>query len=683
MTPKPAPILKNCEDAPPPVVERECRALIHRADNAASARDAAQRIRELATFWPNAPSLGLAYALAMEKTRCREGMLELWTQTHLRFPDDPLALRYRLRWLARSRRAADGAPLVEERVAREPDPHVARLMRAQLLAELRDDASVRSILDDHLRERPQDEAARMFYARKLREWGEGEAALGVLAPMLAKPDAPRLLQNFARELRDVLDVLRRIDAGFGRDGAPLFVAALRTAVRSFERRKPRALPPDRLGSVALITGTLGAGGAERQLSCTAAMLETLRKTGAEIRGRSVSGKVHVVVKSHAAEGGHDFFLPQLLDNEIQITQINDITPDSWEALGVNDPDLLALLPFLPSGAIFGLRRLTRFFRENAIDVAYIWQDGAVLFAALAALLASVPRIVLNVRGLPPNLRKHNHRAEYADLYRTLAAVPGVRFITNAETVARAYCDWLDFPPERFSIIRNGVEPLPQKPTEADRLRWLRFEARTDLATETIGGVFRLDLDKRPLLWIDFAAAYLRARPRARFVIVGAGPLLQQCRERATLLGAQKRILFVGRSTTVGYWLTKMDAMVLLSQFEGLPNVLIEAQMTGVPVVSTPAGGAGEAFVPDVTGLLTRTVENLDMAALCEQVSRVVGWRSNDPGFSQRVRGVARERFSVEAMIERAIEVLCSDDEAAVYQRGQSDSALDGCGERAG
>ena len=135
--PKPAPVMKSREESPPLAVEQECLRLIHSADNAAAARAAAQRIRELMTFWPDAPSLCLAHALVMEKTRCREGMLEFWTQTHLRIPDNLVALRYRLRWLARSRRPEDGAALIEARLAKESDAANARLLRAQLLAELR------------------------------------------------------------------------------------------------------------------------------------------------------------------------------------------------------------------------------------------------------------------------------------------------------------------------------------------------------------------------------------------------------------------------------------------------------------------------------------------------------------------------------------------------------------------
>jgi len=48
----------------------------------------------------------------------------------------------------------------------------------------------------------------------------------------------------------------------------------------------------------------------------------------------------------------------------------------------------------------------------------------------------------------------------------------------------------------------------------------------------------------------------------------------------------------------------LDLFVLSSRTEALPNVLIEAQMAGVPIVSFDVGGVRETIIKGVTGLLT-------------------------------------------------------------------------------
>src|SRR5690606_22402181 len=103
-------------------------------------------------------------------------------------------------------------------------------------------------------------------------------------------------------------------------------------------------------------------------------------------------------------------------------------------------------------------------------------------------------------------------------------VPGVVFVSNSRKAAEAYSEWLDIPIMRFHILYNGVPDLATDASVDDREKWEAFQAGTEDATETIGGVFRLEPDKRPQLWIKLAALYLKERPKARFVIVGDGRL---------------------------------------------------------------------------------------------------------------------------------------------------------------
>ena len=55
-------------------------------------------------------------------------------------------------------------------------------------------------------------------------------------------------------------------------------------------------------------------------------------------------------------------------------------------------------------------------------------------------------------------------------------------------------------------------------------------------------------------------------------------------------GLKRRILLTGFEEDVASWLDEMDIFLLTSITEGLPNVLIEAQGFGVPVVTTDVEG---------------------------------------------------------------------------------------------
>lgn len=204
------------------------------------------------------------------------------------------------------------------------------------------------------------------------------------------------------------------------------------------------------------------------------------------------------------------------------------------------------------------------------------------------------------------------RPEYQAFYRAMAQIPGVSFISNNVCAAKAYADWLDIPHDRFAIVYNGVEPMHTEPSDDCEKRWSAFADATSDSDHTIGGVFRFNTDKQPLLWIRFAARYLKHHPRTRIVLVGGGRLLPNAQSLAEELGISDRILFVGSSNRVGYWMRKMDVLVLLSRYEGLPNVLIEAQYMGVRVVTTPAGGASECLIDGVTGGVLECAEHPDL-----------------------------------------------------------------------
>lgn len=652
-----------------PPIRDECAELIRRADNAETAQQVLPRLKHLLSRFPDELDTNLAHALVTEMTRVREGMLELWTEVHERFPGNFKAFQYRLRWLSRLRRVSEGLDILEKHYPSLPLDVDARLNKAELLTELREIAGARQVFDSILSDFPDAVRGPVQYAKRLRDWGELDRAVEVLAPVVSQPHAPKAAIAMSEELQRGLATLDRLASDWRSAELPSYVTVLQCAIGRFADRFVSAIDHSRLGSVTLITGSLGTGGAERQLARTAARLERARRIGSDIASRQIRGPVQVVVKSLAHDGNHDFFLPMIASERVESYQIDNMKPVPHGDLTIADEDLRCLLPFIPAHANYGVQRLVQHFRANRTEVAYIWQDGAVLFAALAALIAGVPRIVLNVRGLPPILRPHLYRAEYGAMYKALAGIPGVEFMSNSVAVARAYCDWLDLPATRFAVVYNGVERLPPDPAHPDEERWSAFEKRTADATETIGGVFRIDIDKRPELWIEFACQYYRRHPRARFVLVGSGPLFARVRQQASDLGIADRILFVGRSSTVGYWLTKMDALVLLSRFEGLPNVLIEAQMAGIPVVSTPAGGACEAFVHGVTGLAADTVENVDIESLCRKVMQIVVWSLSNRYIQSSIRQIASEKFSTQSMVEKTVRVLTGGTEAEIPDSG--------------
>ena len=74
------------------------------------------------------------------------------------------------------------------------------------------------------------------------------------------------------------------------------------------------------------------------------------------------------------------------------------------------------------------------------------------------------------------------------------------------------------------------------------------------------------------------------------------------------------------------WLEAFDLFLLTSSIEGLPNVLIEAQAAGVPVLSTPAGGSEDTFSNYSSGVLLEDDSSTEIAeSICRSLEDV-RWR---------------------------------------------------------
>jgi glycosyltransferase involved in cell wall biosynthesis len=483
------------------------------------------------------------------------------------------------------------------------------------------------------------------------------------AAQIARENAARLSPALTRlrgTLALALQVLNERDPDRHARGDSSSVAALGCILKILAARRTQPPATRRLTDVALITGHLGAGGAELQMARTAEMLAAAAGSRQKIAGVKLAPPFHVIVNSLAPEPGRplNFFRPRLARRKIPILSMEDFPVVEPEDLSPDDPTIAALLPLLHPNIRKGLR-LTPWYRSKNIQVAYIWQDGPILQFAVAALLAGVPRVVLNFRGMPPVLRWKMHLPEYEALYTALAVMPGVTLVCNSSKVAQAYSEWIGFPRDAFHLVLNGAGLHSAHPGSPELKIWSEFNASTKDATITVGGIFRMHPNKRPLEWLRFARRYLDSHPKARFVLIGSGMLFDTVKEVAQALGLTGRLLMIRQTKAGTFWLRKMDVFVLLSRYEGTPNVLIEAQLAGVPVVCTPVANATDTFVNGVTGVATSSTAEVDADDVVSKVDQIVA-HARGTLYRYAQRHIAA-RYSARSMIEHTTRILSGHD----------------------
>jgi glycosyltransferase involved in cell wall biosynthesis/tetratricopeptide (TPR) repeat protein len=235
----------------------------------------------------------------------------------------------------------------------------------------------------------------------------------------------------------------------------------------------------------------------------------------------------------------------------------------------------------------------------------VMSDLIGLPAMLAASLVGVPRVVISARNVPPPTRRQSDSL-LRPAYQAALARDRISLVTNSSATAQAFVEWLGKPSARVGVIYNGVD-VDGLVSQRDPAVTAAHRRALDIpdGARVVGSIFQARRQKRPRLWIDAAAIVAQRAPDVAFVLVG--DKLQRDDVSATLAqcGLQGRLHRPGIRNDVANWLDLMDVVLLTSETEGTPNVLLEAQALGRPVVATAVGGTAESFMPGVTGGVAR------------------------------------------------------------------------------
>ncbi|MFI0460367.1 MAG: glycosyltransferase family 4 protein, partial [Candidatus Thiodiazotropha endolucinida] len=128
----------------------------------------------------------------------------------------------------------------------------------------------------------------------------------------------------------------------------------------------------------------------------------------------------------------------------------------------------------------------------------------------------------------------------------------------------------------------------------------------------IANIGRLSPEKRQDIFLN-AAKYLVGKNRDLiFLIVGVGPEEERLRALANELGISARVIFSGYRNDMVDIYNGIDLVVQSSNTEGMPNVVLESLLMGVPVIATNVGGTAQIVQHNVNGVL---IESEDLSAL--------------------------------------------------------------------
>ncbi len=313
------------------------------------------------------------------------------------------------------------------------------------------------------------------------------------------------------------------------------------------------------------------------------------------------------------------------------------------------------IPFVrrlsPLAHLRAFRSLVAVLRAEAPDLVHAHMPISGFLGRLAAWIAGVPKVAYTCHGFLFNHRSSSppRRALSFGMEWLAARVTDV-FLTvsvaEAEDARRLRIS------RRAVAIGNGRDPNVFHPDPKARAR-----IRTDLGVAADRVVV---ISVSRLVWhkgYPELAAAMQAVPDAELWVVGERLASDRGADMVAVLqaaGLGDRLRLLGYRVDVPALLAAADIFALPSRFEGLPMSVIEAMLTGLPVVATDVRGPAEQVEDGTTGLKIPAGE---AAALGSALRRLTGDATLRARMGQAGRQRALDRYDEAKVLSRTLDLL--------------------------
>ena len=285
----------------------------------------------------------------------------------------------------------------------------------------------------------------------------------------------------------------------------------------------------------------------------------------------------------------------------------------------------------------GIFALRYWIKKNRPDVINTHSSTDTWLTALACKTLRNPPPIVRTRHISSSIPNN-----WASRWLYTQAVSYV--VTTGEALRQQIIAQTGASPDRVTSIPTGIDPERFKPGD-------KREARTKLGLDPdsnyIGIVATLRSWKGHLYLLE-AFAQLNA-PEWRLLIVGDGPYREVLEKNAEKLQINTKTIFAGQQNNPEAWLQAMDIFCLPSYAnEGVPQAILQAMLTKLPIITTKIGAIGEAITNRSTGII---VADKDSFALNQALNTLM----QDAGLAHHLASqafdAARTRFSLERLLD--------------------------------
>jgi glycosyltransferase involved in cell wall biosynthesis len=284
-------------------------------------------------------------------------------------------------------------------------------------------------------------------------------------------------------------------------------------------------------------------------------------------------------------------------------------------------------------------RLVQIIRKWRPDIVHSHMVHANLLARIVRFLAPIPVLICSARSIDEGSRFREI------LYRLTDSLCDLTTQVSHAGLER-YVRVGAVPRHKIRYIPNGVDTERFKPNLEDRLKFRKELGVDGFVWLAVG---RFDPPKDYPSMLQAFARVVHKHSNTILLIAGDGPLRKTMENLARELGIEKRTKFLGIRQDIPQLMNAADAYVMSSSWEGMPNVLLEASATGLPIVATDVGGNREIVLDGVTGFL---VPPRNPEALARTMLRIMDLSDEErKEMGKRARKHIEVKFNLDRVVD--------------------------------
>lgn len=225
------------------------------------------------------------------------------------------------------------------------------------------------------------------------------------------------------------------------------------------------------------------------------------------------------------------------------------------------------------------RELQRLFKQEGWTIVHSHINALSVFPLHAAKKVGVPVRIA-----------HSHstsgKGEHAkNALKSVLKTQANRYPTHRLACSRYAGEWLFGKGAGFQVVHNAVDLSAFASDPAARAR-VRGELGVGEGQLLVGHIGRFAEQKNHAFLLQIFKEVLAVEPDSVLALAGDGPLFEQARQQASVLGVGPQVRFLGQRPDSPALYQAFDVFCLPSLYEGLPVVGVECQASGTPILAS-------------------------------------------------------------------------------------------------